>query len=138
MIILDTSVLSEVFRPHPDTRVAVWMESLADDVAITAITLAELLAGVRRLPNGRRRETLSTAVSTTVQTYRSTRVPAFDSSAAEHYATILAAREHAGLPISMADAQIAAICRAHGASCATRNTKDFAQTGIELIDPWHE
>lgn len=67
MIILDTSVLSEVFRPRPDTRVAVWMESLADDVAITAITLAELLAGVRRLPNGRRRETLSTAVSTTVQ-----------------------------------------------------------------------
>ena len=138
MIILDTGVLSEVFRPRPDTRVAVWMESLADDVAITAITLAELLAGVRRLPNGRRRETLSTAVSTTVQTYRSTRVPAFDSSAAEHYATILAAREHAGLPISMADAQIAAICRAHGASCATRDTKDFAQTGIELINPWHE
>ena len=138
MIILDTSVLSEVFRPHPDTRVAVWMESLADDVAITAITLAELLAGVRRLPNGRRRETLSTAVNTTVQTYRSTRVPAFDSSAAEHYATILAAREHAGLPISTADAQIAAICRAHGASCATRDTKDFAQTGIELINPWHE
>lgn len=138
MIILDTSVLSEVFRPHPDTRVTVWLESLADDVAITAITLADLLAGVRRLPNGRRRETLSTAVSTTVQTYRSTRVPAFDSSAAEHYATILAAREHAGLPISMADAQIAAICRAHGASCATRDTKDFAQTGIELINPWHE
>ena len=138
MIILDTSVLSEVFRPHPDTRVTIWLESLADDVAITAITLAELLAGVRRLPNGRRRETLSTAVSTTVQTYRSTRVPAFDSSAAERYATILAAREHAGLPISMADAQIAAICRAHGASCATRDTKDFAQTGIELINPWHE
>ena len=138
MIILDTSVLSEVFRPHPDTRVTVWLESLADDVAITAITLADLLAGVRRLPNGRRRETLSTAVSTTVHTYRSTRVPAFDSSAAEHYATILAAREHAGLPISMADAQIAAICRAHGASCATRDTKDFAQTGIELINPWHE
>jgi plasmid stability protein stbB len=138
MIILDTSVLSEVFRPHPDTRVTIWLESLADDVAITAITLAELLAGVRRLPNGRRRETLSTAVNTTVQTYRSTRVPAFDSSAAEHYATILAAREHAGLPISMADAQIAAICRAHGASCATRDTKDFAQTGIELINPWHE
>ena len=138
MIILDTSVLSEVFRPHPDTRVTIWLESLADDVAITAITLAELLAGVRRLPNGRRRETLSPAVSTTVPTYRSTRVPAFDSSAAEHYATILAAREHAGLPISMADAQIAAICRAHGASCATRDTKDFAQTGIELINPWHE
>ena len=127
MIILDTGVLSEVFRPRSDTRVAVWMESLADDIAITAITLAKLLAGVRRLPNDRHREMLSTAVSTTVQTYRSTRaILAFDSSATEHYATILAARERAGLPISTADAQIAAICRAHGASCVTRNTKDFA------------
>ena len=94
---------------------------------------------MHRLPNSRRRETLSTAVSTTVQTYRSSRtILAFDSSAAEHYAAILAAREHAGLPIRTADAQIAAICRAHGASCATRDTKDFAQTGIELINPWHE
>lgn len=45
-------------------------------------------------------------------------------------------REQAGLPIHMADAQIAAICRAHGAMCATRNTRDFAQTGVNLFDPW--
>lgn len=42
----------------------------------------------------------------------------------------------AGLPISMADAQIAAICRSHDAVCATRNTKNFVGTGIELVDPW--
>ena len=76
------------------------LESLADDVAITTITLAELLAGVHRLPNSRRRETLSTAVSTTVQTYRSSRtILAFDSSAAEHYAAILAARGDGGLDL---------------------------------------
>ncbi|MFI7147689.1 hypothetical protein ACIBO2_22455 [Nonomuraea sp. NPDC050022] len=44
-------------------------------------------------------------------------------------------REQAGLPISTADAQIAAICRSHKAACATRNIKDFVQTGIELLDP---
>ncbi len=37
---------------------------------------------------------------------------------------------------TVADAQIAAICRARGATCATRNVKDFAETGVELIDPW--
>ncbi len=45
-------------------------------------------------------------------------------------------REQQGLPIAMADAQIAAICRSHSADLATRNTKDFAHTGIDLIDPW--
>ena len=60
----------------------------------------------------------------------------FDDEAADHYADILVTREKAGLPISMADAQIAAICRAYVATCATRNTQDFAHAGVELVDPW--
>ncbi|GAB3462494.1 hypothetical protein GCM10027570_48950 [Streptomonospora sediminis] len=54
----------------------------------------------------------------------------------EQYGDVLVARERAGLPIRMADAQIAAICRVHGAMCATRNAKDFVATGVELVDPW--
>lgn len=139
MIVLDTNVISEVFRPQPDARVVEWMESLVGDVAITAITLAELMAGVRRLPDSRRKSKLSTAVNTALQPYRETRaVLAFDDDAATHYAEVLVAREQAGMPISTADAQIAAICRSHRATCATRNTKDFAQTGIELVDPWRQ
>lgn len=137
MIVLDTSVLSEVFRPQPDVRVMAWLESLTGDVAVTAITLAELLAGLRRLPDGRRKAVLGSQIDTALQPYRGTSaLLAFDDEAAEHYATVLVTREQAGLPISTADAQIAAICRARGAACATRNTKDFDLTGIELIDPW--
>jgi predicted nucleic acid-binding protein len=36
----------------------------------------------------------------------------------------------------MADAQIAAICRSHGAAIATRNVRDFGFPGIEVINPW--
>ncbi len=137
MIVLDTNVISEVFRPQPDPQVVAWLESLTGDVAITAITLAELLAGVRRLPNGRRKKALSTHIDVAVEPYRHDRsVLPFDDAAAERYATILVARESAGLPISTADAQTAAICRAHNATCATRNRKDFAHTGVEVIDPW--
>ncbi|GAA4224669.1 type II toxin-antitoxin system VapC family toxin [Actinomadura meridiana] len=137
MIVLDTNVISEVFRPHPDARVVAWLESLTGDVAITAVTLAELLAGMRRLPAGRRKAALVTSIDAALRPYRETRaVLAFDDDAADHYADVLAARERAGLPISTADAQIAAICRARGAACATRNTKDFAWTGVELVDPW--
>ncbi|WP_129656291.1 type II toxin-antitoxin system VapC family toxin [Rothia halotolerans] len=137
MIVLDTNVISEIFRPSPDSRVVEWMESLEGEVAMTTITLAELLAGVRRLPDGRRKAALRTGIEIALQPYReSGAVLGFDEEAAEHYAEVLLSREQAGLPISTADAQIAAICRAHRAFCATRNVKDFAETGVELIDPW--
>lgn len=137
MIVLDTNVISEIFRPQPDARVVAWLESLGGEVAITSVALAELLAGVRRLPSGGRRSTLTARVEAAVQPYRDTRaVLAFDDEAADHYADILVARERAGLPISMADAEIAAICRAHAATCATRNAKDFVHTKVDLVDPW--
>lgn len=52
------------------------------------------------------------------------------------YAEIATSRRAAGHPISQFDAMIAAIARSRGASLATRNIKDFADCGIELIDPW--
>ncbi|MGH3701534.1 MAG: hypothetical protein ACRDRU_29925 [Pseudonocardiaceae bacterium] len=57
----------------------------------------------------------------------------FDAAAAAHYPTIVTRRDHAGLPIDGFDAQIASICRAHHAVLATRNLKDFHDTGIGVI-----
>ncbi|GAA1153364.1 type II toxin-antitoxin system VapC family toxin [Ornithinicoccus hortensis] len=137
MIVLDTNVISEIFRPTPEQRVVRWLASLTDDVAITSITLAELLAGVRRLPDGRRKDALASRIDAAIEPYRGSRsILPFDDAAAEHYATVLAAREAAGAAISTADAQIAAICLAHDARCATRNVKDFEHTGVTLVDPW--
>ena len=137
MIVLDTNVISEVFRPTPDPGVLAWLESLTGDVAITTITLAELFAGVRRLPAGRRKSDLELALDAALEPYRNTRsLLAFDDESAEEYAEVLLAREQAGLPISTPDAQIAAICRANGAICATRNEKDFAETGVQVLNPW--
>jgi predicted nucleic acid-binding protein len=45
-------------------------------------------------------------------------------------------RDRHGQPIDGFDAEIAAICRSRHATLATRNTKDFHQTGVELVDPW--
>jgi predicted nucleic acid-binding protein len=137
VIVLDTNVISEIFRPAPDPHVIAWLEDLTGDVAVTAVTLAELLAGVRRLPDGRRRSVLAERIDAALEPYRETRaILPFDAAAAEHYAEILAARSAAGRPIHTADAQIAAICRAHGATCATRNVKDFDGTGVDVVDPW--
>lgn len=137
MIVLDTNVISEIFRPSPEPRVIEWLVSLTGDVAITSITLAELLAGVRRLPDGRRKDELAQRIEDAVAPYRGSQsVLAFDDDAAERYAQVLESRERAGAPISTADAQIAAICLTHGAVCATRTAKDFAHVGLRILDPW--
>jgi toxin FitB len=61
---------------------------------------------------------------------------AFDAAAAAHYATLVDTRERRGRPIEGFRAQIAAICRAHGATLATRNVKDFHATGVDIVDRW--
>jgi toxin FitB len=137
MIILDTNVISELTRPAPDTGVIAWLDSLpADEAAITAITAAELRYGVRRMPDGHRKSELSEAVNALINADFRNRVEPFDVLAADQYADVVTRREQAGQPISISDAQIAAICRVLSATLATRNTADFIGAGVDLINPW--
>jgi predicted nucleic acid-binding protein len=137
VIILDTNVISELTRPVPDSGVISWLDSLpAEETAITAITAAELRYGVSRMPDGRRKTELSEAVNALINADFRNRVEPFDVLAADQYADVVTARERAGQPISISDAQIAAICRVLNATLATRNTSDFTGAGVNLINPW--
>ncbi len=137
MIIVDTNVISELTRPTPEPAVVEWLDAPPTiELATTAITAAELLYGVDRLPRGRRRARLEEAVRAVLEDDFRDRVQPFDAAAAAHYSAVVTARDRIGRPITFADAQIAAICRAHAAALATRNTRDFEGTGITLINPW--
>lgn len=139
MILLDTSVLSELIKPVPNEHVAAWLNTLsAHDVSTTSITAAELWAGVRRLPDGRRKAKLATEIDGVLYEDLGGRIEAFDLSAANQYGSISAVRARQGSPIGVADAQIAAICASRSATLATRNVKDFVDTGIKLINPWEQ
>jgi toxin FitB len=99
--------------------------------------VAEIRYGLEQLPDGRRKDSLL-ATATEVFAAFSEFIQPFDADAAAWYATIVAGRDRLGLPMDGFDAQIAAICRTRGAALATRNAKDFRETGIDAIDPWHE
>ena len=61
----------------------------------------------------------------------------FDYQAASEYATIVSSRNRQGIPITVEDAQIAAIAIAANLELATRNAKDFLGIiGLKLINPW--
>ena len=137
MIVLDTNVISELSRRVPDPGVLSWLDSLAvSDVATTAITAAELRYGVARLPDGRRKRELTGMIEGILTEDFHGRVLPFDERSSAQYADVVAGRERIGRPIGVADAQIAAVCRDLNAILATRNTADFEETGIELINPW--
>lgn len=138
MIVVDTNVVSELMREAPAPVVRDWVRTHAGgDLYTTAITLAEIRYGIARLPRGRRKELfISTADELFVRF--ADQILAFDAVAAGFYASIVAHRDVTGRPIDGFDAQIASICRAHGAALATRNLKDFRNTEIDLIDPWND
>lgn len=137
MMILDTNVLSEILRPAPDVRVTDWLEGQSRSALFTTtITRGELLYGVRLLPDGQRKTALLDAVLSIFATDLSGQVLGFDSDAADSYAEIAAARKTAGKSISQFDAMIAAIAQSRGARLVTRNTKDFVDIDIPIINPW--
>jgi toxin FitB len=137
MIVLDTNVLSELMRPRPDAAVVSFVSDQPPvTLFTTTITLAELTYGVAVLPQGRRRSELADAVERMFEEDLAGRVLPFDTAAARAYADISAERRRIGRPISQFDAQIAAIARSRSTRLATRNVADFADCGLDVIDPW--
>lgn len=136
MIVVDTNVASELMRESPSQAVKDWVASRrAGELCTTALTVAELRYGLDRLAAGNRRDRLRAAANGIFRSFSDYILP-FDVTAAIHYSLLMTDRHKAGLPISGFDAQIAAICLAHDAALATRNTKDFQNIGITLINPW--
>jgi len=139
MIVLDTNVLSEIMKPSPDVHVLSWLDSVsALQTAITAVTVAEILYGIGRLPDGARRRKLATAAETIFEEDFRDRILAFNADAGVEYAALVVERDAAGLPISPADAQIAAVCRVHACTLATRKVRDFEGTGLTTVNPWND
>jgi predicted nucleic acid-binding protein len=137
VIVLDTNVVSELMRPSPEAAVLAWINNqAAETLWLNSVVVSELLYGVARLPDGKRRAQLAQAVQTMLAEDFTDRVLPFGLEAAVVYADLVAMRERQGQPVDMADAQIAAICLAHGATLATRNTKHFEGLNLTLRNPW--
>ena len=138
MILLDTNVLSEFMRPQPSAAVVFWLdEQPAGEVYTSAISRAEIELGLLLMPPGQRQEALSRAAWAMFAEEFNGRCLPFDEEAARHYARVVSARTRAGRPISVEDAQIAAIALSRRMSLATRNTTDFELIdGLEVVNPW--
>jgi predicted nucleic acid-binding protein len=137
MIILDTNVISEPMKPDGDPKVLAWLDDqAAETLYLTSVNLAELLAGLEILPDGKRKAGLHQTLSDLLSRLFEGRVLPFDEQAAREFAPLIAKARSAGRVISMSDGQIAAIAKTRGFTVATRDVAPFEAAGVPIINPW--
>lgn len=138
MILLDTNVVSEPMRQHPERCVQDWLDAQAiETLYLSTISLAELLLGIETLPAGKRRKALAAAVGEQIAGLFGDRILPFDVPAAQAFANVVVRARRQGYTISIADGQIAAIAAAHSLSIASRDEAPFHAAGIAVINPWN-
>lgn len=137
MYLLDTNVISELRKVRAgraDARVATWADSVeANDLYLSVITLQEIAIGVLL---AERRDPEQGAILRAWFEYQV--LPAFDGRVLHVDSTIAlrSAQLHVPDPHPVRDGLIAATALVHGFTVVTRNTADFASTGVALINPW--
>jgi len=137
MILLDTNVVSEPLRPTPDARVIEWIDAQPlETLFLSAVTVAELRAGVALLPSGKRRISLQQNLEKRVLPLFAGRVLPFDLACTPAYAELTAKARTVGLAVATADGYIAAIAAANGFVVATRDTAPFEAAGVAVVNPW--
>jgi predicted nucleic acid-binding protein len=137
MIVLDTNVISEAMSSSPSPSVSRWLADQPTALLFTTtISLAEILYGIGLLPMGKRGSALLLTAESMFPKLFAERVLTFDEAAARAFAPIAVHRRSTGRPITLFDAQIAAIARANKAALATRNTTDFEHCGVRVVNPW--
>lgn len=136
MIVLDTNVISELWKIEPHPNVLAWIDAQAiETLYLSAITVAELRYGFATMSEGKRRTVFQERLANEVLPNFAGRVLPFDLDASQAYADLMARARAEGKAIGKADGYIAATAAAHGLMVATRDTSPFQAAGLIVIDP---
>ena len=132
--LLDTNVISETIRRRQDKLVIGWLEQVpAEALFLSVLTLGEIRKGVERLTDKKRREKLRLWLEHELPAWFEGRVLPIDLAVADRWGRLLA---EAGRPVPTIDSLLAATALHYELRLVTRNAKDFAYPGLEVINPW--
>ena len=131
--LVDANVLSEATKPRPDPAVVQWLRDHEPELAVTPIILGELEFGILLMPKGKKRKRLEEWFARGRERLRCLD---FDADCAAAWASLLAALRRKGRRMPVKDSLIAASALVHGATVCTRNTADFRNAGVKLVNPF--
>lgn len=132
--LVDANILSEPTKPEPSSRVVAWLRRHERELAVDPIVLGEIRFGIYLLPLGQRRRRLERWFQLGIASLVC--LP-WDATIGLRWAQLLADLRGRGLAMPIKDSMIAATALQHRLTIATRNVKDFAKTGVKVVDPFH-
>jgi len=132
--LLDTNVISEIMTAEPNQRVIDFLAHLKESY-LSVITLHELHYGLQLLPEGQRRNTIANKLQNLLTYYNDYIIPV-NQAIALQAALLRADAKQEGRIVHLADALIASTARVNNWVVATRNTNDFIDSGVDIINPW--
>ncbi len=132
--LLDTNVLSELRRKSPDATVVEWFARRPPSTLyLSVLTLGELRKGIEGVADSKRRMSLNDWLESDLPAFFVGRILPVDAQVAERWGRLVAT---AGRPLPAIDSLLGATAAQHGLSIVTRNGKDFADMGLDIINPW--
>ena len=137
--LLDTNCISELVRPKPEPRVLEWMETADESLLyLSVLTLGEIRKGVAALVQGKRRTHLETWLEVDLQARFFGRIIPIDSAIADRWGLLAAEAKRRGKALSVIDGLLAATALQHNLTVISRNATDFANTQVQVLNPWRE
>lgn len=137
MILIDTNVISELWKAEPNPGVLAWVDAqTVETLYLSAITVAELRFGLATMPEGKRRTIYQERLENEVLPTFTGRVLPFNLDASQAYADLMARAKVEGKAIGKADGYIAATASACGLMVATRDISPFETAGLKIVNPW--
>ncbi len=135
--LLDTNVVSETVRPKPSPEVERWFKAVDErDQFMSVVTLAEIRDGIEQLPAGIRRARLDQWLTFELPHRFDGRTRDIDAMIAIECGRVMARKQKSGRAVDAMDSLIAASALCHDLTLVTRNTADFENLGLHLINPW--
>ena len=132
--LVDTNVLSELRRRQPQPEVVAWFtQRPRQTLYLSVLTLGEIRKGIERLEAARQQPLLDW-LEVELPNYFLGRLLAVDAHTADRWGRLLVS---AGRTLPAVDSLLAATALQHDLTLVTRNTADFAGTGVRLINPWN-
>lgn len=132
--LLDTNVISEIMTTEPNQRVIDFLAQIKESY-LSVITLHELHYGLQLLPEGQRRNKIANKLQSLLTHYNDYIIPV-NQAIALQAAVLRSDAKQEGRIVHLADALIASTAKVNNWIVATRNTNDFIDSGVEIIDPW--
>jgi predicted nucleic acid-binding protein len=135
--LLDTCVVSEMVSRHPNKQVLIWLDSVAETrLYLSVITIGEIRRGIEKLPDSQRRVELEDWLRTKLLPRFSERLVTVDAAVMLRWGELVGALEKRGKSMPAIDSLIAASALQAGLSLVARNERDFAESGVEMVNPW--